>query len=220
MPPPPTYYKKKLEGIDDEPLVKSSIRLVQNFPAMGPISDFCVVQREGQGVVVACCGAYRDSSLRVIRNGIGMYGYGKKGVEGCLGIQSLVFGENNGGGVVVVVLCLLDETRILEYKTGGRGGGGGAEKSLVEASRDYGMDLNTTTLSVFLCVGEKFIVQTGYQFIRIIAHVCLFVELTLHISIELPFQQSPRPACSCRKERHRDQLEWRIKMMPWFLLRL
>lgn len=71
-----------------------------------------------------------------------------------------------------MVVCLIDETRILEsIKTGG--GRGGADKSLVEAGRDYGMDLNTTTLSVFLCAKEKFIVQTSYQFIRIISAMTL-----------------------------------------------
>lgn len=104
--PPPIYYKKKLEGID-EPLVKSSIRLVQNFPAMGPISDFCVVEKHGQGVIVACCGAYRDSSLRVIRNGIGMHVYGKGGAEGCLGIQTVALPNDGSGSKRFVFFALI-----------------------------------------------------------------------------------------------------------------
>ena len=40
----------------------------------GPIVDFCVVdlERQGQGQVVTCSGAYKDGSLRVVQNGIGI----------------------------------------------------------------------------------------------------------------------------------------------------
>lgn len=56
--------------IEDDSI--SCIRLVQSFTSLGPIVDFCVVDKEGQGVVVACCGVYKDSSVRVIRNGVGV----------------------------------------------------------------------------------------------------------------------------------------------------
>lgn len=41
---------------------------------LGPIVDFCVVdlERQGQGQVVTCSGAYKDGSLRIVRNGIGI----------------------------------------------------------------------------------------------------------------------------------------------------
>ena len=102
LPPPPVLYNKrrKLEHGDEvnvndafpyEELASSSIRLVQTFPGMGPISDFCVVERQGQGIIVACCGAYQDSTLRIIRNGIGMDVYGKRGIENCLAVHTLGF---------------------------------------------------------------------------------------------------------------------------------
>ncbi|KAJ1342195.1 hypothetical protein BSLG_003118 [Batrachochytrium salamandrivorans] len=48
-----------------------SLKLSTN---LAPISDFCVVDIEKQGQVqlVACSGAQRDGSLRIIRNGIGV----------------------------------------------------------------------------------------------------------------------------------------------------
>lgn len=48
--------------------------VVENYPNLGPIVDFCVVDRDGQGQgqVVACCGVQKDGSIRVIRNGIGI----------------------------------------------------------------------------------------------------------------------------------------------------
>ena len=41
---------------------------------LGPISDFAVIdlERQGQGRVVTCSGAYHDGSLRVVSNGIGI----------------------------------------------------------------------------------------------------------------------------------------------------
>lgn len=51
--------------------------VVQTYPNLGPITDFCMVKnaghtRHGQGHVVTCSGGAKDGSLRVIRNGIGI----------------------------------------------------------------------------------------------------------------------------------------------------
>ncbi|KAJ1922112.1 DNA damage-binding protein 1a [Tieghemiomyces parasiticus] len=50
------------------------VRVVDTYPNLAPIRDFCVVDtdRQGQGQMVACCGAYKGSTLRVIRNGVGI----------------------------------------------------------------------------------------------------------------------------------------------------
>lgn len=47
----------------------SNIEILENIVNLGPISDFCVVdlERQGQGQVVTCSGAFRDGSLRLIR---------------------------------------------------------------------------------------------------------------------------------------------------------
>ena len=41
---------------------------------LGPIIDLCVVdlERRGQGQVVTCSGAFKDGSLCIVRNGIGI----------------------------------------------------------------------------------------------------------------------------------------------------
>lgn len=59
------------------PETNSYVEIIQLFTGLGPITDFCVVQgvgylRQGQGQLVTCSGAYKDGSLRVIRNGIGI----------------------------------------------------------------------------------------------------------------------------------------------------
>jgi Mono-functional DNA-alkylating methyl methanesulfonate N-term len=50
------------------------VEVLDKYVNLGPITDFCVVdlERQGQGQVVTCSGAYKDGSLRVVRNGIGI----------------------------------------------------------------------------------------------------------------------------------------------------
>lgn len=152
LPPPPAYSGER----------ESSIRLVQSFPAMGPISDFCVVERYGQGVIVACCGAYQDSTMRIIRNGIGMQVYGSQGVVGCLGVFSLQLKS-----LCVIVVCLIDETRVLSVDSKDM------DYSVSENGADFGLELDCTTLSVFLLHNSAFLVQVSHDFIRIISATSL-----------------------------------------------
>lgn len=68
---------------------------------LGPIIDLAVVdlERQGQGQVVTCSGKGQDSSLRIVRNGIGMieqaavelagqcfYSLGEQGLAGSLAV--------------------------------------------------------------------------------------------------------------------------------------
>lgn len=50
------------------------VEVLERYVNLGPIVDFCVVdlERQGQGQVVTCSGAYKDGSLRIVRNGIGI----------------------------------------------------------------------------------------------------------------------------------------------------
>jgi DNA damage-binding protein 1 len=50
------------------------VEVLDRYVNLGPIVDFCVVdlERQGQGQVVTCSGAYKDGSLRIVRNGIGI----------------------------------------------------------------------------------------------------------------------------------------------------
>eukprot|EP00842_Homolaphlyctis_polyrhiza_P004084 jgi/Hompol1/4677/HPOL_000799-RA len=54
--------------------ISDNTLLRETFPNLSPIIDFCVVdiEKQGQDQIVACCGAQKDSSLRIIRNGIGV----------------------------------------------------------------------------------------------------------------------------------------------------
>lgn len=50
------------------------VDVLESFVNLGPIVDLCVVdlERQGQGQVVTCSGAFKDGSLRIVRNGIGI----------------------------------------------------------------------------------------------------------------------------------------------------
>ena len=53
----------------------SYVTTMETFTNLGPIVDMCVVdlERQGQGQLVTCSGAYKEGSLRIIRNGIGIH---------------------------------------------------------------------------------------------------------------------------------------------------
>ena len=53
----------------------SYVTIVDTFTNLGPIMDMVVVdlERQGQGQLVTCSGAYKEGSLRIIRNGIGIH---------------------------------------------------------------------------------------------------------------------------------------------------
>ncbi|KAF9300102.1 DNA damage-binding protein 1a [Mortierella antarctica] len=50
------------------------LEVMETFTNVGPVLDFEVVDLEGQGqgLIVSCSGAFKDGSLRVVRNGVGI----------------------------------------------------------------------------------------------------------------------------------------------------
>ncbi|OIW17905.1 hypothetical protein TanjilG_19874 [Lupinus angustifolius] len=52
----------------------SYVEGLERYVNLGPIVDFCIVdlERQGQGQVVTCSGAYKNGSLCVVRNGTGI----------------------------------------------------------------------------------------------------------------------------------------------------
>ena len=53
----------------------SYVTIVDTFTNLGPILDMVVVdlERQGQGQLVTCSGGFKEGSLRIIRNGIGIH---------------------------------------------------------------------------------------------------------------------------------------------------
>ena len=72
----------------------SYVTVMETFTNLGPIVDMCVVdlERQGQGQLVTCSGAYKEGSLRIIRNGIGIHEHATidlPGIKGWLYFISL-----------------------------------------------------------------------------------------------------------------------------------
>ncbi|CAO3622733.1 unnamed protein product [Cunninghamella echinulata] len=50
------------------------LQVIENYPSLSPITDFCVVDldKQGQSQLITCSGASKNSSLRIIRSGVGL----------------------------------------------------------------------------------------------------------------------------------------------------
>ncbi|XP_027838000.2 DNA damage-binding protein 1-like isoform X1 [Aphis gossypii] len=85
----------------------SHITVLDTFMNLGPIVDMCVVdlERQGQGQVVTCSGAYKEGSLRIIRNGIGIEEVATIDLVGIKGMWPLRINTDS----------LLDDTLVLSF---------------------------------------------------------------------------------------------------------
>ncbi|KAG6496539.1 hypothetical protein ZIOFF_044406 [Zingiber officinale] len=92
----------------------SYVEVLEAYVNLGPIVDFCVVdlERQGQGQVVTCSGAYKDGSLRIVRNGIGINEQASVELQGIKGLWSLRSSINDPYDSLLVV-SFISETRVL-----------------------------------------------------------------------------------------------------------
>ncbi|KAF7266770.1 hypothetical protein GWI33_019945 [Rhynchophorus ferrugineus] len=92
----------------------SYVTAMETFTNLSPILDMCVVdlERQNQGQLVTCSGAFKEGSLRIIRNGIGIQEHASidlPGIKGMWALQAL-----HGAKVDdTLVLAFVGQTRIL-----------------------------------------------------------------------------------------------------------
>lgn len=69
----------------------SYVTIMESFTNLAPIMDMCVVdlERQGQGQLVTCSGAFKEGSLRIIRNGIGIQEHASIDLPGIKGMWAL-----------------------------------------------------------------------------------------------------------------------------------
>lgn len=69
----------------------SYVTPMESFTNLAPILDMCVVdlERQGQGQLVTCSGAFKEGSLRIIRNGIGIQEHASIDLPGIKGMWAL-----------------------------------------------------------------------------------------------------------------------------------
>ncbi|XP_043699363.1 DNA damage-binding protein 1 isoform X2 [Telopea speciosissima] len=110
-----SYGDSQLIKLNLQPDAKGSyVEVLERYVNLGPIVDFCVVdlERQGQGQVVTCSGAYKDGSLRIVRNGIGINEQASVELQGIKGMWSLRSSTNDPYDTFLVV-SFISETRIL-----------------------------------------------------------------------------------------------------------
>lgn len=115
----------------------SYVTVMETFTNLGPIVDMIVVdlERQGQGQLITCSGtlirfyiksskhgylfnqpsgAYKEGSLRIIRNGIGIQEHASIDLPGIKGIWALNFASAEGLNDTIV-LSFVGHTRYLIY---------------------------------------------------------------------------------------------------------
>ncbi|CAK7350159.1 unnamed protein product [Dovyalis caffra] len=110
-----SYGDSQLVKLNLQPDAKGSyVEVLDRYVNLGPIVDFCVVdlERQGQGQVVTCSGAYKDGSLRIVRNGIGINEQASVELQGIKGMWSLRSSTDDPFDTFLVV-SFISETRIL-----------------------------------------------------------------------------------------------------------
>ena len=90
----------------------SYVTVVDTFTNLGPILDMVVVdlERQGQGQLVTCSGGFKEGSLRIIRNGIGIHELASIDLPGIKGMWPLKVGQEKDN---TLVLSFVEQTRIL-----------------------------------------------------------------------------------------------------------
>ncbi|XP_020248507.1 DNA damage-binding protein 1a [Asparagus officinalis] len=110
-----SYGDSQLVKLNLQPDANGSyVEALERYVNLGPIVDFCVVdlERQGQGQVVTCSGAYKDGSLRVVRNGIGINEQASVELQGIKGLWSLRSSTDDPHDTFLVV-SFISETRFL-----------------------------------------------------------------------------------------------------------
>ncbi|KAK3842433.1 MAG: UV-damaged DNA binding protein 1 [Linnemannia gamsii] len=90
------------------------VEIMETFTNIAPVTDFEVVDLEGQGQgqIVACSGAFKDGSLRIVRNGVGINDRAVLELPGIKGLWSL---KDNLDATTedVLVMSFLSSTRVV-----------------------------------------------------------------------------------------------------------
>lgn len=107
----------KLSTVADEN--GSYVVPLESFTNLGPITDICVVdlERQGQGQMITCSGSFKEGSLRIIRNGIGINEHACIDLGGVKGLWALRVGDGSGtaAAAAATTTTVFDNTLILAF---------------------------------------------------------------------------------------------------------
>lgn len=138
--------------------MSSYITVLDTYTNLGPIVDMCVVdlERQGQGQLVTCSGAYKEGSLRIIRNGIGIQEHASIDLPGIKGLWPLKL-LTNGKKYDTLILSFVGHSRILCFN--------GDE---IEESEFGGFDDDQQTLLAANVAGDQ-VIQVTDKEVRLIS---------------------------------------------------
>lgn len=88
----------------------SFVQVLQTFTNLAPIRDIAVMECDGQNQIITCSGAFKEGSLRIIRNGIGIDEAASVDIPGVKGIFTLKMDSKLDNYLIV---SLSSETHIL-----------------------------------------------------------------------------------------------------------
>ncbi|VDM57392.1 unnamed protein product [Angiostrongylus costaricensis] len=88
----------------------SFVQVLQTFTNLAPIRDIAVMECDGQNQIITCSGAFKEGSLRIIRNGIGIDEAASVDIPGVKGIFTLKVDSKLDNYLIV---SLSSETHIL-----------------------------------------------------------------------------------------------------------
>ncbi|KAE8747775.1 hypothetical protein FOCC_FOCC005387 [Frankliniella occidentalis] len=92
----------------------SYVSVMETFTNLAPIVDMVVVdlERQGQGQLVTCSGSFKEGSLRIIRNGIGIQEHASIDLPGIKGMWALRTNSNSRFDNTLI-LSFVGQTRVL-----------------------------------------------------------------------------------------------------------
>lgn len=127
------------------------LEVIDEFPNLGPITDFCVadLDKQGQTQLITCSGVAKDSSLRIIRNGVGLNELAAIEISGVKGVWALRPSFNDKHDDMLII-SFVNQTRLLQLRG----------NAMTQLNHHSGIDLNSRTLVAANVLGDMVIQVT------------------------------------------------------------
>ncbi|KAI9484077.1 MAG: mono-functional DNA-alkylating methyl methanesulfonate N-term-domain-containing protein [Benjaminiella poitrasii] len=133
------------------------LEVIDEFSNIGPITDFCVadLDKQGQTQLITCSGVAKDSSLRIVRNGVGLNELAVIDISGVKGVWALrpSFYDKHDD---VLLISFVNQTRLLALR----------DNAMTQLEAHSGIDLNCRTL-IAANVKDDMIIQVTDRNIRL-----------------------------------------------------
>ncbi|CAO3646922.1 unnamed protein product [Cunninghamella blakesleeana] len=105
---------------------KLNLVTIENFPNLGPISDFCHydLNKQGRQTMVCCSGVNNNGSLSVVQNGYDFYEVAFIPIGGVQKVWSLSLNESETilGYGKIMIMSMINSTRVFYYKNNSSNG--------------------------------------------------------------------------------------------------